>query len=234
MTTSSTSVAMTTFPASSANELVQRVGHNLADVRARITATGRDLASVRIVAVTKTFGVDAVRAAVSNGLTNLGENYVDELCQKRTQSDDATITWYYLGAMQSNKVRRVVECADVICTVSRLKEIERVARYGATRRLYVQVDYTGAPARNGAVESDVANLVERGRALDLDVRGLMTVAPNDPEGARRAFRSLGALADDLGLVERSMGMSDDLEVACEYGTSEVRIGRALFGARAAR
>ena len=76
--------------------------------------------------------------------------------------------------------------------------------------------------------------MERGRALDLDVRGLMTVAPNDPEGARRAFRSLGALADDLGLAERSMGMSDDLEVACEYGTSEVRIGRALFGARAAR
>jgi uncharacterized pyridoxal phosphate-containing UPF0001 family protein len=225
---------MTTFPASSANDLVQRVADNLAAVRARIASTGRDLASVRIVAVTKTFGVDAVHAAVSNGLTNLGENYVDELCQKRTQSDDATITWYYLGAVQSNKVRRVVECADVICGVSRLKELERVATYAPSRRLYVQVDYTGSPERNGAAEGDVPILVERGRALDLDVRGLMTVAPNDPEGARRAFRSLGALADDLGLAERSMGMSDDLEVACEYGTSEVRIGRALFGARAAR
>jgi pyridoxal phosphate enzyme (YggS family) len=234
MTTSSTSVAMTTFPASSANdELVQRVAHNLAVVRARITSTGRDLASVRIVAVTKTFGVDAVRAAVSNGLTNLGENYVDELCQKRTSSDDETVTWYYLGAVQSNKVRRVVECADVICSVSRLKELERIATYAPSRPLYVQVDYTGAAERNGAAEGDVAILVERGRALGLDVRGLMTVAPNDPEGTRRAFRSLGALADDLGLAERSMGMSDDLEVACEYGTSEVRIGRALFGARAA-
>jgi uncharacterized pyridoxal phosphate-containing UPF0001 family protein len=206
----------------------------LADVRARIVATGRELASVRIVAVTKTFGVDAVRAARSNGLTDLGENYVDELCAKRAQSDDATITWYYLGALQSNKVRRVLECADVICGVSRLKELERIARYAPSSGLYVQVDYTGAPERNGAAEGDVALLVERGRVLGLDVRGLMTVAPNDRDGARRAFRSLGALADDLGLVERSMGMSDDLEMACEYGTSEVRIGRALFGARDAR
>ena len=80
----------------------------------------------------------------------------------------------------------------------------------------------------------MALLVARGRVLGLNVRGLMTVAPNDRDGARQAFRSLGALADDLGLVERSMGMSDDLELACEFGTSEVRIGRALFGERDAR
>jgi uncharacterized pyridoxal phosphate-containing UPF0001 family protein len=233
MTTSSTSVAMTTFPASSDSELVQRVADNLAAVRARIASTGRDLASVRIVAVTKTFGVDAVRAALANGLRDLGENYADELCHKRTQSDDATITWHYLGAVQSNKIRAIVACADVIASVSRVKELERIATFAPARRLYVQVDYTGAPERNGALESDVAAIVDRGRALDLDVRGLMTVAPNSGDGARRAFRALGALADDLGLEERSMGMSDDLEVACEYGTSEVRIGRALFGARAA-
>jgi pyridoxal phosphate enzyme (YggS family) len=224
---------MTTFPASSDSELVQRVAHNLAAVRARIAATGRDLASVRIVAVTKTFGVDAVRAALANGLDDLGENYVDELCQKRTQSDDAAITWHYLGAVQSNKIRNIVECADVIASVSRLKELERIATFAPSRRLYVQVDYTGAPERNGASEHDVAAIVERGRSLDLDVCGLMTVAPTSADGARRAFRSLGSLANDLGLAERSMGMSDDLEVACEFGTSEVRIGRALFGARAA-
>jgi uncharacterized pyridoxal phosphate-containing UPF0001 family protein len=225
---------MTTSPVSSANELTQRVADNLAALRARIRATGRDLDSVRIVAVTKTFGVDAVHAALSNGLTNLGENYVDELCGKRSQSDDATITWFYLGAVQSNKVQKIVVCADVICGVSRLKEVERIATHEPSRPLYVQVDYTGSPERNGASDGDVATLVARARALDLDVRGLMTVAPTDPEGARRAFRSLRALADDLGLVERSMGMSDDLELACEYGTSEVRIGRALFGARAVR
>jgi pyridoxal phosphate enzyme (YggS family) len=224
---------MTTSPASSDNELVARVAQNLATVRARIASTGRDEGSVRIVAVTKTFGVDAVRAARRNGLHDLGENYVDELCQKREESNDASITWHYLGAVQSNKVRSVVACADVIASVSRLKELERIATFEPSRALYVQVDYTGAPERNGASEGEVAALVERGRALDLDVRGLMTVAPSDPEGAARAFRALRALADDLGLEERSMGMSDDLELACEFGTSEVRIGRALFGARAA-
>jgi PLP dependent protein len=232
MTTSSTSVAMTTFPASSDNELVQRVADNLAALRARIASTGRDLDSIRIVAVTKTFGLDAVRAALANGLSDLGENYVDELCQKRTDSDDARITWHYLGAVQSNKIRSVVACADVIASVSRLKELERIATFAPSRRLYIQVDYTGAPERNGAAEGDVSILVERARVLELDVCGLMTVAPNSADGARRAFQSLGALADDFGLPERSMGMSDDLEVACEYGTSEVRIGRALFGARA--
>jgi uncharacterized pyridoxal phosphate-containing UPF0001 family protein len=224
---------MTTFPASSDNELVQRVAGNLAAVRARIASTGRDLATVRIVAVTKTFGLDAVGAAVANGLHDLGENYVDELCRKRTESGDAPITWHYLGAVQSNKVRSVVACADVIASVSRLKELERIATLAPSRRLYVQVDYTGSPERNGSPQGDVATLVARGRALDLDVCGLMTVAPTDREGARQAFRSLVTLADDLGLAERSMGMSDDLELACEYGTSEVRIGRALFGARAA-
>ncbi len=224
---------MTTSPASSAEGLAQRVADNLASVRARIVAAGRDVDSVRIVAVTKTFGVDAVRAALANGLWDLGENYVDELCDKRALSDDASITWHYLGALQSNKVRKVVACADVIASVSRYKELERIASAQLARRLYVQVDYTGAPQRNGALEGDVAALVHRGRALGLDVRGLMTVAPPDADGARHAFRSLRRLADELGLAECSMGMSDDLETACEYGTSEVRIGRALFGARAA-
>ena len=232
MTTSSTSVAMTTSPVSSADQLVQRVADNLAAVRARIAATGRDPATVRIVAVTKTFDADAVRAARANGLSDVGENYVDELCAKRDACADLDLTWHYLGALQTNKLAKVVACANVIASVSRPKELERIARLEASRRLYVQVDYTGSPERNGVPAAEAAALVERGRALHLNVCGLMTVAPNDPEGTRRAFRALGALADDLGLVERSMGMSDDLEVACEYGTSEVRIGRALFGARA--
>jgi pyridoxal phosphate enzyme (YggS family) len=225
---------MTTFPVSSAEELTQRVAQNVASLRARIVATGRDPASVRIVAVTKTFGVEAVRAAVANGLVDIGENYVDELCEKRAASDDPSITWHYLGALQSNKIRKVVSCAQVIASVSRTKELERIATIDVSRRLYVEVDFTGSPERNGAVEGDVASLVTRARALDLDVVGLMTVAPLQPDAARRAFRALRALSDDLGLAECSMGMSDDLELACELGTSEVRIGRALFGARAVR
>lgn len=223
---------MTTSPASSANdELVERVRDNLTRLQDRIRSTGRDLATVRIVAVTKTFPAAYVRIAAILGLHTVGENYVDELCAKRSAVADGSVRWHYLGALQTNKIPRVVECADVICGVSRLKEVEKIAASGHANVLYVQVDYTGRAGRNGAEPSDVATIVEFARSRGLDVAGLMTVAPPDPEGARTAFRATRHLVDDLALVECSMGMSDDLEIACELGSSEVRIGRALFGAR---
>jgi PLP dependent protein len=223
---------MTTSPASSANpELVARVAANLATLRARIVATGRDPQSIRIVAVTKTFGLDAVRAAAANGLDHLGENYVEELETKFAQSRDLDLAWHFLGPLQSNKINRVAACARVLCTVSRIKELERIASGPHRPALYVQVDYTGAASRNGANASEVASLVRRARDLELDVRGLMTVAAPDPVQARSAFANLAALRVDQGLEECSMGMSDDMEIACEMGTSELRIGRALFGER---
>jgi pyridoxal phosphate enzyme (YggS family) len=225
---------MTTSPASFADhELVARVGQNLATLRARIVATGRNPATIRIVAVTKTFGVEAVRAAAANGLFDVGENYVDELETKYAQSRDLELTWHFLGPLQSNKIARVASCASVLCAVSRLKELERIASGPQRPALYVQVDYTGGVTRNGAHASEVAALVQRAGELDLDVRGLMTVAAPGPASARSAFANLAALCADLGLAECSMGMSDDLEIACEMGTSELRIGRALFGERVA-
>jgi pyridoxal phosphate enzyme (YggS family) len=224
---------MTISPASSAdNALVQRVAANLGLVRRRIASTGRDPADVRIVAVTKTFGVEAVRAAFEAGLRSVGENYVDELCSKRELTDVA-VRWHFLGALQSNKITRVLEAADVLCGVARRKEVERIAALRPSMSIYVQVDYTSSQGRNGADPGDVSGLVEFARTCGLKVEGLMTVAAVGLEGARKAFAATNALADDLGLVERSMGMSDDLEVACELGSSEVRIGRALFGPRMA-
>jgi len=98
----------------------------------------------------------------------------------------------------------------------------------------VQVDLTGAPGRNGAPLADVASLVARAREEGLDVRGLMTVASPDPRTARDQFARVEKLATDLGLRARSMGMSDDLELAVAHGSTEVRVGRALFGPRTAR
>jgi uncharacterized pyridoxal phosphate-containing UPF0001 family protein len=225
---------MTTSPASFADEgLAGRVAANLAAVRGRIASTGRDPSGVRVVAVTKTFNVDHVRAAAAAGLDAVGENYVDELARKRAAAPDLMVSWHYLGALQSNKIHRVVVCADVICGVSRTKEIEKIAIHRSDQPIYVQVDFTGAAQRNGAAPGDVAALVQRGRDLGLSVLGLMTVAPTDPGAARAAFAATTALADELGLVERSMGMSDDLELACELGSTEIRVGRALFGARGA-
>jgi hypothetical protein len=224
---------MTTCPASSvSDELVRRVAQNLADVRTRISSSGRALEGVRIVGVTKTFGVEMVRAARAVGLDDVGENYVDELSEKRAATSDVALIWHYLGALQTNKIARVTRAADVLCGVSRMKEIDRIAQERSGMSVYVQVDYTGAAGRNGAAPGDVADLVGHGRLLGLDVRGLMTVAPVDPEMARRAFLATNELASDLDLVERSMGMTDDLEVACECGSTEVRVGRALFGPRA--
>ena len=223
---------MTTSPASFASrDLVARVAHNLTQVHARLAASGREPSLVRVVAVTKGFGVDAVRAAAAVGLGAVGENYVDELCDKRNAALDVDVAWHFLGVLQSNKLARALHCADLLCSVARVKELERIARDHPGRAIYVHVDFTGAAQRHGAAPDEVTALVTRGRALDLDVRGLMTIAPSDPDGARVAFRGLATLADDLGVVERSMGMSDDLEIAGEFATTEVRIGRALFGPR---
>jgi uncharacterized pyridoxal phosphate-containing UPF0001 family protein len=222
---------MTTYPASSASdELLARVKTNLGALRTRVAASAPDPSAVRIVAVTKTFGLDVVAAAVSLGLFDVGENYLNELESKRAASDDR-IRWHYLGAVQTNKIARLCRVADVLCGVSREKELEHIARCDATPGLYIQVDYTGAAERNGAMPSEVSALVARAGALDLDVRGLMTVAPANPQGARVAFRDTRHLVDDLGLDECSMGMSEDLEIACELGTTEIRVGRALFGER---
>ena len=223
---------MTTSPASSArDELTERVRANLARLRARIAASAPDPARVRVVAVTKTFGVAEVEVAAAVGLRDVGENYVEELCDKRAATTTPSLSWHYLGVLQSNKIARAARCADVLCGVARVKELERIAsiRPGAT--LYVQVDFTGEGRRHGAPPTQVGPLVARARALELDVAGLMVVAPTESRAARAAFAATDALAAEFGVRERSMGMSEDLELACELGSTEVRVGRALFGPR---
>jgi len=220
---------MTTSPASSASELRERISANLGAVRRRIAATGRDPNSVRVVAVTKTFSREAVRAAFEVGLRDFGENYVDELCAKREVAPEGV--WHFLGALQTNKIARATTCANVLSGVSRERELTKLASLASTSWLDIQVDFTRRAERNGAPESLVPELVSRARELNLKVRGLMVVAPPDADLARAAFRRTVELADELGLVERSMGMSEDLEMACELGTTEVRVGRALFGPR---
>jgi uncharacterized pyridoxal phosphate-containing UPF0001 family protein len=213
--------------------LAARVAVNLARVRARVASTGRTPSDVRVVAVTKSFGVEAVRAAAAVGLGDVGENYVDELEEKRTASGASPLRWHYLGALQTNKIARVCRVADVVCGASRARELERIALSRAHAVIYIQVDVTGDARRNGARADEVAQLVARARALELDLRGLMCVAPPEPDGARTAFSTTVRLADEFGIVERSMGMTDDLEIACELGSTEIRVGRALFGARVA-
>ena len=213
-------------------------------VRERIAGAGGDPGQVRVVAVTKGFGPDAVLAALGAGLTDVGENYAQELLAKEAAVRDSTgarastgepaIRWHYLGAVQRNKVPALATVVSCWQGVARAVEGEAIARRRPGAVVLVEVDTTGAPGRNGCAPDAVPGLVADLRAIDLDVRGLMTVAPMGPADARSAFRLVRSLADDLALVERSMGMSDDLELAVAEGSTMVRTGRALFGDRPPR
>ena len=192
--------------------------------------------------MTKGFGVDAVLAALGAGLDDVGENFAAELLAKAEalESDPAAAgagagaVWHFLGAVQRNKVADLAPRVGLWQSVSRAEEGARIARFAPGAMVLVEVDMTGRPGRNGCPPDDVRVLVARLRDAGLDVRGLMTVAPPGPDEAGRAFASVGSLADELGLEERSMGMTDDLEAAVRAGTTMVRIGRALFGERPAK
>jgi uncharacterized pyridoxal phosphate-containing UPF0001 family protein len=191
---------------------------------------------VRVVGVTKGFGVDAVRAAVEAGLRDIGENYAAELESKAAEASatEPPFVWHFLGAVQRNKVARLAPIVGLWQSVARAEEGTRIARFAPGAKVLVEVDTTGLAGRNGCPLSGARALVGDLRSDGLDVRGVMTVAAPGEVAARTAFETVGRLADDLGLDERSMGMSDDLEAAVAAGTTMVRIGRALFGERPLR
>jgi len=209
------------------------VADRLAEVRARIEAAGRPPDDVVVVAVTKGFGIDAVEAANAAGIADVGENYAQELTAKVDEaSDDPGRRWHFLGRVQRNKVRSIAAAVHLWQGVDRVSAGEEIARRAPGAKVLVQVRIAGDDTRNGCDPDDVDQLVERLDTLGLDVRGLMAVGPaGPPELARPGFRKVSALADRLGLAERSMGMTDDLGVAVEEGSTMVRVGRGLFGAR---
>ncbi len=202
----------------------------LSALRQRIGEAGGDPGTVRVVAVTKGFGPEAVEAAHAVGLHDVGENYAGEL-QSKAPGPEGT-RWHFLGAVQRNKVRALAPLVSVWQGVARLVEGERIAACAPGAQVLVQVDTTGLAGRNGCAPPDVGTLVHALASLNLQVEGLMTVAlQGDPAAAAAAFGEVARLADHLGLPERSMGMSDDLEAAVAAGSTMVRIGRALFGPR---
>ena len=223
-------------------------------MRRRIEIAGGDPTAVRVVAVTKGFGPNAVSAAAAAGVSDIGENYARELLAKaehlaegpveattQTTKTEGTadragvgIRWHFLGAVQRNKVKALAPVVDCWQSVARVVEGEEIARRRPGAAVLVQVDTSGDARRNGCVPSDVPALVSTLGSLGLDVRGLMTVAPQGPGPAAQTFETVRGLADRLGLPERSMGMTDDLEDAVAHGTTMVRIGRALFGERPSR
>ena len=213
-------------------EAVNDVAAGLARVRQRIVAAGGDLDRITVVAVTKGFDVAAARAVRQAGIADLGENYAQELRVKATALDDPGVRWHFVGRIQRNKVALVAGDVHLWHGVDRAAVGDAIARRAPGAAVLVQVDVSGEPQKGGCPPDAVPALVEHLDALGLGVRGLMAVGPaGAPEDARTGFRLVASLADELGLAERSMGMSDDLEVAVEEGATMVRIGRALLGPR---
>ena len=221
----------------------------LADVRARIErAAGRarrDPLSIRLVAVSKTFPADAVRAAADAGHVDFGENKVQEALQKMEQTAGLPIRWHLVGHLQSNKAKKagvfdMIHSIDAADLAARVDGAARAARRRV--ELLVQVDLASEPTKHGAPEDALPAIFDAARGADAaPVVGLMLLPPavDDPDAARPYFRQLRAVRDRLlahgvdaaMLRELSMGMSHDFEVAVEEGSTLVRVGTAIFGGR---
>jgi len=203
-------------------------------VRDRIRAAGGG-DDVSVLAVTKGFGPDAVEAAIAAGCTAIGENYAQELLAKRDVLARGTgaLEVHFIGQLQTNKVRQLVELVDVYETVDRDRLATEIAKRAPGARILIQVDTTGEPGKGGCPIDEVDLLIEHAGDAGLDVCGLMTVGPTDggPESARAGFRKVRRAVDRLGLAVCSMGMSGDLEVAVQEGSTQIRVGTALFGSR---
>lgn len=209
------------------------VARNIEAIRARIArAGGAD--RTRLIAVTKGFGADAIRAALACGVADIGESYLQEMRQKIADlGDDADrVRWHVIGRVQRNKVRLVAPHVSLWHSVDRVELGAEIARRAPGAAVLAQVNVSAEPQKGGVDPDGVAALVDALRDLGLDVRGLMAIGlPGNADAVRPGFRLLAELARELGLRELSMGMSADLEIAVEEGATMVRIGRDIFGDR---
>jgi len=233
------------------------IRERLADVEDRIETAcarvNRDPASVRLIAVTKTFPIEIVAAAMAAGLTDFGENRVQELDEKASampgRVQGGEIRWHLVGSLQRNKSRRAIETADEFHALDseRLaRELDR--RAAAAERIlpcYVQVNVSGEDSKSGLHPRDTHAFLDSVKMHEnLDVIGLMTLAaPAETEAefehvVRPQLRMLAEVArtytagsDRRGGLRLSMGMSGDYEIAIEEGATDIRLGTALFGAR---
>ena len=206
----------------------ERFRANLARVRLRVaeacSRSGRDPQAVTLVAVTKTLSAEHISGLAEEGITDIGENRpVEGLARVGAL---AAFRRHMIGRLQTNKVRKTLAWADVLHSVDREGLVDALASAGADIPVFVQVNVSGEAAKAGYRPDEVRGAVERARRR-LDVRGLMTMAPEGAD-ARPHFRRLRELAVDLGLPSLSMGMTQDFEAAVEEGATHVRVGTALF------
>ncbi|WP_375741061.1 YggS family pyridoxal phosphate-dependent enzyme [Pseudomonas boanensis] len=220
------------------------IAENIAKVRARIReaaqASGRDFASIGLLAVSKTKPADAIREAYASGVTDFGENYLQEALTKQVELADLPLSWHFIGPIQSNKTKLIAEHFHWVHSVDRLKIAERLSAQRPTGlpplNVCLQVNVSGEASKSGCAPEELPALAAAvGSLPNLQLRGLMAIPEptDDIEAQHAAFAQLRQLLQSLdpALDTLSMGMSHDLEAAIAEGATWVRIGTALFGAR---
>jgi pyridoxal phosphate enzyme (YggS family) len=225
------------------------VADRIEAVRARIQAAAersdRDPLDVRLVAVSKGTSAARVDEAIAAGIEDIGENRIQEAADKQREVRHAA-RWHLIGHLQTNKAGRAAALFDYVHSVDSTRVADALSTHRPAGRdpigVLLEVELTGLPTRYGVVEADVEGVVQRlVNVPSIHLMGLMTIAPfsQDPEDARPSFARLRHLRDHMehatgwALPELSMGMSNDFEVAIEEGATMVRVGRAIFGERAA-
>jgi pyridoxal phosphate enzyme (YggS family) len=209
----------------------------LARIAAAETAAGRAPGSVTLVAVSKVQPPARVEAVLAQGHRLFGENYVQEAAAKWPDwaAQYPGVRVHMIGPLQSNKAKLACEIFAAIQSVDRPSLAERLARLaqerGACPELFVQVNTGAEPQKAGVLPGDADGFIGRMRALDLPVTGLMCIPPEDQDSTPH-FRELAAIARRNGVAGLSMGMSGDFEAAVAEGATHVRVGSAIFGARA--
>ncbi len=220
------------------------IAAGLERTRETLAAAGRDPSDVTIVGVTKGHGIDAIEAALEAGLVDLGENYAEDLVAKAELAEARgwNVRWHWLGRIQTNKLARLVPHVALWQSVDSASHAVALAKREPDTKVLIQVNLTGAPGRTGTAPGDVGTVVGAAREAGLLVCGLMGVGPApdvelsasaQEQASAAAFRELVRAADLLQLPVRSIGMSADLFAAALAGTTMVRLGEALFGARSA-
>ena len=225
----------------------QNLTANVNHVRSRINraalAAGRDPATVTLVAVTKAKAAESVQAAATAGVTDFGENYLQEALGKIDEVGVLPVRWHFIGVLQSNKTRPVAERFDWVHSVDRLNVARRLSEqrpfHAPPLNLCIQVALVPEPTKRGIEPAELPELAARTAELPrVRLRGLMCIAPPQPDvgSERQMFSRLRLLlqelnATGLGLDTLSMGMSADFESAIAEGATHVRVGTAIFGSR---
>jgi len=226
------------------------VAENIKNIQERIEESalrsGRRPEDVGLVAVTKTFGVEKITEAIEAGQLDFGENYVQELVQKRDQLGDSRARWHFIGHLQTNKVKYIAKFIQLVHTVDNERVAGELQKRGRQLNrpidVLVEVRTTAEATKTGVAVNQVLDLVKAISKLDfVRVQGLMTMGPfsENPNESRPSFRQLAGLAkaisnegiENVSMRHLSMGMSHDFEVAIEEGATILRIGTGIFGSR---